>query len=87
MATTMLRSCNLCEAGCGLAIDVEGDRIVAVRPDDDDPVSRGYVCPKGMAIADVHHDPDRLRRPMRRDANGGFREIPWEEAFRLAGEG
>ena len=37
MAKTVLRSCNLCEAGCGLEIDVEDDRIVAVRPDEQDP--------------------------------------------------
>ena len=70
MATTVLRSCNLCEAGCGLKLDVEDNRVVAVHPDDDDPRSRGYICPKGVALADIHHDPDRLRRPVRRDANG-----------------
>ena len=73
MQTTILRTCNLCEAGCGLEFEVEGDRIVSVRPDDDDPFSQGYVCPKGIAIADIHHDPDRLRRPMRRAAGRTFR--------------
>jgi anaerobic selenocysteine-containing dehydrogenase len=86
MAKTVLRSCNLCEAGCGLEMDVDGDRIVAVRPDEHDPVSHGYVCPKGMAIAEIHHDPDRLRRPVRRDADGTFHEIGWDEAFSLVGE-
>jgi anaerobic selenocysteine-containing dehydrogenase len=85
MATTVLRSCNLCEAGCGLKLEVEDNRIVAVHPDENDPHSHGYVCPKGIAIADIHHDPDRLRRPMRRGADGCFHEVSWDEAFALVG--
>ena len=75
MATTVLRSCNLCEAGCGLKFEVEDNRIVAVAADENDPHSHGYVCPKGIAIAGVHADPDRLRRPVRRGSDGSFREI------------
>jgi anaerobic selenocysteine-containing dehydrogenase len=85
MATTVLRSCNLCEAGCGLRFEVEGDRIVSVHPDERDPLSQGYVCPKGMAIAAVHDDPDRLRRPRRRRPDGTFEEIAWDDAFELVG--
>jgi anaerobic selenocysteine-containing dehydrogenase len=80
---TVYRSCTLCEATCGLAMEVEGDRIVSVRGDEDDVFSRGYVCPKGVAIAGVHHDPDRLRTPVRRTANGGFEPIGWEDALAL----
>ena len=82
MPETVLRACNLCEAGCGLKFEVEDGRILAVRPDDEDPISRGFVCPKGIAIADVHADPDRLHRPLRRDGSG-FREISWDEAFEM----
>ena len=85
MATTVLRSCNLCEAGCGLKFEVEDNHIVAVEPDENDPQSHGYVCPKGMAIADIHHDPDRLRRPVRRGPDGRFHEISWDDAFTLVG--
>ncbi|MBI3783576.1 MAG: molybdopterin-dependent oxidoreductase [Deltaproteobacteria bacterium] len=85
MPTTVLRSCNLCEAGCGLKFEVEDNRILSVQPDENDPYSHGYVCPKGMAIAAIHDDPDRLRRPMRRNAGGSFREVSWDEAFALAG--
>jgi anaerobic selenocysteine-containing dehydrogenase len=67
-------------------MDVEDNRIVEVRPDYDDPHSAGYVCPKGMAIADVHNDPDRIRRPMRKKADGKYEEIGWDEAFDLVGE-
>ena len=80
---TVFRGCTLCEATCGLALEVEGDRIVSVRGDEDDVFSHGYVCPKGIAIADVHHDPDRLRTPVRRTPDGTFEPIGWDEAFAL----
>jgi anaerobic selenocysteine-containing dehydrogenase len=85
MVTTVLRSCNLCEAGCGLTFEVEDNRIISVQPDETDPQSHGYVCPKGIAMAQVHDDPDRLRHPVRRGADGGFHEISWDEAFTLGG--
>jgi anaerobic selenocysteine-containing dehydrogenase len=83
MAHTVFHTCSLCEATCGLKFEVEDNRILSVRPDDDDVFSQGYVCPKGIAIADIHHDPDRLRQPVRRNAAGEFEEISWEEAFDL----
>jgi anaerobic selenocysteine-containing dehydrogenase len=85
MTTTVLRGCNLCEAGCGLKFEVEDNRIVSVQPDENDPYSQGYVCPKGIAIADIHNDPDRLHHPVRRGPDGRFHEISWDEAFALAG--
>ena len=78
--TTHRRSCHLCEAMCGLEIDVKGNHIVAIRGDTADPFSRGYLCPKGIALQDIHHDPDRLRHPVRRTADG-WQPIPWEEAL------
>ncbi|HXC51147.1 MAG TPA: molybdopterin-dependent oxidoreductase [Candidatus Limnocylindrales bacterium] len=87
---TVFRSCSLCEAACGLVFEVAGqpgaERIVSVRPDHDDVHSKGYICPKGIAMAAVHHDPDRLRTPMRRRADGEFEPITWDEAFDLVGE-
>jgi len=77
------RACNLCEAICGIEIEVEGDRITAIRGDADDPLSRGHICPKAVALQDIQNDPDRLRHPQLRTA-GGWRRIGWEEAFDLA---
>lgn len=81
MKSTVFHTCNLCEAVCGLAFDVEGDRILGVRPDEDDVYSRGYICPKGAAILEVHDDPDRLRQPMRRTPGGDFEPVTWEQAL------
>lgn len=83
MSRTVFRTCTLCEAMCGLSIDVDGERITAVNPDEDDVFSHGYICPKGTAIAAVHDDPDRLRTPVRRTPAGDFEPIAWEDAFAL----
>src|SRR5207245_4131334 len=83
MAHTVFHTCSLCEAICGLKFEVEGNRILSVRPDEDDVFSKGYVCPKGIAIAGIHDDPDRVRRPVRRNAAGRFEEISWDHAFDL----
>ena len=79
------RTCPLCEAMCGLTLEVEGERVVSVRGDQADVFSRGYLCPKGVAIADAHHDPDRIRRPLLRRGND-FEEIGWDEALAEASD-
>jgi len=62
---THFRTCHLCEALCGIAIEVDGaDRITRIAGDKDDPFSAGHICPKAAALQDVHEDPDRLRRPL-----------------------
>jgi anaerobic selenocysteine-containing dehydrogenase len=80
LSRTHFRTCHLCEAMCGIAIELEGDKILAIRGDHDDPFSRGHVCPKAVALQDVHDDPDRLHRPLRKTATG-FEEIGWDEAL------
>ena len=84
--TTHHRTCNLCEAHCGILVEVEDRAITSIRGDDDDPLSRGYICPKAHALKDLHEDPDRLRSPMIRDGDS-WREASWDEAVRIAAEG
>ena len=57
------RTCPLCEAMCGLLVGVEDGRASRIRPNPDDVWSRGFMCPKGTALGDLHHDPDRVRSP------------------------
>jgi anaerobic selenocysteine-containing dehydrogenase len=82
--------CNLCEAICGLVLTVEDNAVTGVRGNPDDPLSRGHICPKGVALGDIHADPDRLRRPVRRVGSGPdatWVEISWEEALDRVADG
>jgi anaerobic selenocysteine-containing dehydrogenase len=87
---THYRACHLCEAICGLEIKVRGQDIVSIKGDPNDPLSRGHICPKAVALQDIQEDPDRLRHPMRRlrDQDGGqqWQRISWDEAFDLVAE-
>lgn len=74
------RTCTLCEAMCGLAIETDNQDIVSIKGDDKDPFSKGYICPKAVALKDIHEDPDRLRQPMLRTEHG-WQPIPWQQAF------
>ncbi len=81
MATqTHYRTCNLCEAMCGIEIKVDGSEILSIRGDKNDLFSRGHICPKAVALQDIYHDPDRLRYPVRRMTTG-WQQIGWDEAF------
>lgn len=90
MTSTHYRACHLCEAICGLRIEVDDGQIIDIRGDRNDPLSRGHVCPKAVALKDLHEDPDRLRRPVKRvpDGEGSYRwqEISWDEALQETAE-
>lgn len=79
-------TCVICEASCGLEVRLRGERIVSVRGHDGDPLSRGHVCPKAFALQDIHDDPDRLRRPVRR-VGSDWVEIGWDEAIERVATG
>jgi len=51
------RSCCLCEAMCGLLIEYQGERVLSIKPDTDDVFSKGHICPKAVALQDIHNDP------------------------------
>jgi anaerobic selenocysteine-containing dehydrogenase len=74
------RTCPFCEATCGVVLQVEGEDVMRVRGDKLDPFSQGYICAKAVALKDVHHDPDRLTHPLRRQA-GGWQPVGWSEAL------
>ncbi len=76
MATTHVRTCPLCEATCGLTIEIADGRVGSIRGDVDDVFSHGFICPKGTALGHLNDDPDRLTAPL---VDGS--EATWDEAF------
>jgi anaerobic selenocysteine-containing dehydrogenase len=85
---TLLRTCPLCEAVCGLELTLDGDdHVVTVRGDRQDPFSRGFICPKGASLGHLDEDPDRLTEPMIRDRRtGAWHTASWQQAFDLIAE-
>ncbi len=82
--TTHFRTCNLCEAMCGLKIEVTDQTIHSITGDVHDPLSRGHICPKAIGLKDIYQDPNRLKTPMRRIVKDGvtsWESISWETAF------
>jgi anaerobic selenocysteine-containing dehydrogenase len=80
-----LYTCPLCEAMCGLEIQVADGRVAGIRPNREDTWSRGHICPKGASLGALHEDPDRIRTPMIK-VDGQWREVGWGEAFRRCTE-
>ncbi|MBU5616929.1 molybdopterin oxidoreductase family protein [Psychrobacter sp. TAE2020] len=77
---THFRTCTLCEAMCGIEIKHDGKKVLSIKGDSNDPFSEGYICPKATALQDLHEDPDRLRQPVQRTADG-WKSISWTEAL------
>ena len=88
-ATETRNTCPYCSVGCGLLMYGMGDRaknakaeIFHIEGDPDHPVNRGTLCPKGAALLDFVHSPNRLRYPEVREAGSNeWKRISWDEAF------
>jgi formate dehydrogenase len=71
MAEEKVTFCRICEPLCGMIATVDGGRLVGLRPDRDNPHSKGFCCTKGVAMAQVVNDPDRVTVPLRRVGGPG----------------
>ena len=85
MALEKLTYCRPCEPMCGLRVEVEEGRVLRIRGDREHPISRGHICRRGVAFAEIHNDPDRLRQPHRRGAHG-WDTIGWPMALEEVGD-
>lgn len=80
MADTRLTFCSLCESFCGLEVDVQDNKITAIRPDKKHVITQGYACVKGTHFDSVQHSPDRIINPQKR-VGDTWHSIDWEQAL------
>lgn len=80
MIETKTTFCRICEALCGLEVDVEDNRIVAIRPDEHHVATDGFGCTKGLKQHKFYGSPDRLRYPLKR-VGDRFERVSWQEAI------
>ena len=86
MTRTVQRQCPLCEAHCGIRVEIDAsDQVLRIDGDPDDVLSHGYICPKATTLKTLHEDPKRLRTPMRRIGDG-FEPISWATAYAEIGQ-
>ena len=80
------RSCPTCEASCGLTVEIDpkARQVLRIEGDSEDQRSQGYLCPKAYAMKEIYEDPERLRRPLRKRADGSWEEIDWDTALDYA---
>lgn len=80
--------CRICEPCCGLIAELEGDRLVRVRPDAEHVFSQGFACNKPQGLVHLTYGSDRITTPMvRTGAPGAFTPVSWDEALTRCAEG
>ena len=83
---TIYSTCTFCGVGCGVGLQVIGDRIVKIISNKETiPNDGGNLCVKGRFGFRVLNSPDRLIKPMVKDG-GDFKETDFNSAYDLIGK-
>jgi anaerobic selenocysteine-containing dehydrogenase len=77
--------CRICEALCGLEVEVDQNRVLEVRPDERHVATQGFACVKGLKQHKVYGSPDRLKYPLRRRGDS-FERVSWKQALSEIGK-
>ncbi len=82
MIETRKSFCRFCHAYCGVEadVDIEKNRIIALRSDKEHAMSQGYMCMKGRAELERIYHPERLLSSKKR-TDGHLTDIPAQQAL------
>jgi len=77
-------ACRMCHGGCGALVQVKDGTVIKISGDPDSPLSKGQMCPKGLASIEHLYNPNRLKYPLKRAGargEGKWERISWDEAL------
>ena len=68
---------------CGMLVEVEDGKLLAVSGDKDNPDSQGFLCVRGRSTNEIFGNPGRLLYPQIRDdrRTNTWRRASWDEAL------
>jgi anaerobic selenocysteine-containing dehydrogenase len=78
---TAITACILCSRNCGLKVEIEDNKFVKIQGDEAHPITKGYICQKAARLAHYQNHDDRLQYPLKRQSDGSFQRISWDEAI------
>lgn len=85
MKRTVKSACPLdCPDACSLDVLIEGDRVVALDGNHDNPLTAGFICQKVHHFPEHAYGPERVTTPLRRagaKGQGRFTSITWDDAL------
>ncbi len=87
--TEVRTSCRACIANCGVIAVVSNGRVIKIKGDPIDPMSKGRVCPKGLSGVQALYHPNRNKYPMKRvgeKPGNQWERISWEEAAKTVAQ-
>ena len=81
--------CRACIANCGVLAYVKNGRVIKLEGNNEDPMSKGRMCAKGLAGIQALYHPNRNKFPLKRvgERGGGkWKRISWDEALTTIAE-
>lgn len=79
--SSKITACILCSRNCGLNVEISDKRFVKIKGDEQHPISKGYICQKAARLEFYQNHDDRLKYPLKRQADGSFAKISWDAAL------
>jgi anaerobic selenocysteine-containing dehydrogenase len=77
---------NCMPTQCGMTVEVEDNRLVSLKGDQNNPDSRGFLCIRGRASQEIFANPKRLLHPLRRVGERGenrWEPCSWDDAYTM----
>ena len=75
--------CGICKSLCGIEVTIENNKVIAVEGDKNNPLTKGYICPRGKALPEIMYSKERLSQPIKKNADGSWRNISWVSGYTL----